>query len=179
MLKFLSLLLHPCTSKVIIQKSRREVSPLGQYTIDCKYLAYFEAKKKIKKIFLQRDIMQLFSADATGHVFKLSSKVAHNRTKFFFQYSQPAQNQPKSHFLFHKNVSLRDFYIMTLITCTHPVSLATLASSRVCSDAANCFRLNLLLRTSKFSCLIFMSANVVVVVKRSQFFVCLYWGQNT
>ena len=37
-------------------------------------------------------------------------------------------------------------------TCTHPVSLATLASSRVCSDAANCFRLNLLLRTSKCSC---------------------------
>ena len=28
----------------------------------------------------------------------------------FFQYCQAAQNQPKSHFLFHKNVSLRDFY---------------------------------------------------------------------
>ena len=32
----------------------------------------------------------------------------------FFQYCQPAQNQPKSHILFHKNVSLHDFYIMTL-----------------------------------------------------------------
>ena len=27
----------------------------------------------------------------------------------FFQYCQPAQNQPKSHFLFHKKVSLRNF----------------------------------------------------------------------
>ena len=32
----------------------------------------------------------------------------------FFQYCQPAQNQPKSHILIHKNVSLRDFYIMPL-----------------------------------------------------------------
>ena len=39
---------------------------------------------------------------------KMPSKVA--------QYCQPAQNQPKSYFLFHKNVSLRDFYIMTLAT---------------------------------------------------------------
>jgi len=29
-------------------------------------------------------------------------------------YYKPAQNQQKSHFLFHKNVSLRDFYTMTL-----------------------------------------------------------------
>ena len=28
------------------------------------------------------------------------------------------ENQPKSHFLFHKNVSLRDFYIMTLVDIT-------------------------------------------------------------
>ena len=46
---------------------------------------------------------------------KLPSKVAHNRPQFFFQYCQPAQNQPKSHFLFHKNVSLCDFYVMTLL----------------------------------------------------------------
>ena len=31
-----------------------------------------------------------------------------------FQYRRPAQNQPKSHILFHKNGSLHDFYIMTL-----------------------------------------------------------------
>ena len=31
----------------------------------------------------------------------------------FIQYCQLAQNQPKSHILFHKNGSLRDFYIMT------------------------------------------------------------------
>ena len=42
---------------------------------------------------------------------KPSSKVAHNQPKFFFQYCQPAQNQPKSYFLFHKNVSLRNFFI--------------------------------------------------------------------
>ena len=33
---------------------------------------------------------------------------------FFFRYCQPAQNRPKSHFLFHENVSLCAFYIMTL-----------------------------------------------------------------
>ena len=32
---------------------------------------------------------------------------------YFFQYCQPARNQPKSYFLFHKNVTLRDFYILT------------------------------------------------------------------
>ena len=47
---------------------------------------------------------------------KPPSKVAHYRPTHFFQYCQPAQDQPKSHFLFHKNVSLRDFYIMTLHT---------------------------------------------------------------
>ncbi len=41
---------------------------------------------------------------------------------FFFQYCQLAQNQPKSHFLFHKNVSL-DFYIMTLVQSTWGIQL--------------------------------------------------------
>ena len=45
---------------------------------------------------------------------KPPSKVAHSQPNFFFQYCQPAQNQPKSHFLFHKNDSLRDFYIIIL-----------------------------------------------------------------
>ena len=45
---------------------------------------------------------------------KTLSKVAHIRPPFFFQYCQLAQNQPKSHFLFHKNVFLCDFYITTL-----------------------------------------------------------------
>ena len=35
---------------------------------------------------------------------------------FFSQYCQPAKNQPISHFLYHKDVSLHDFYIMTLVT---------------------------------------------------------------
>jgi hypothetical protein len=72
--------------------------------------------------------MQVFSADATifkkkielffapENIKKKTSKVAHNWPPIFFQYCQPAQNQLKSHFLFHKNVSLRDFYIMTLAT---------------------------------------------------------------
>ena len=38
--------------------------------------------------------------------------------KFFFQYCQPAQIQPKSQFLFHKNCSSRDLCIMTL--CVMP-----------------------------------------------------------
>ena len=35
-------------------------------------------------------------------------------SNIFFQYCQSAKNQPKSHFLFQKNVSLRAFYKMTL-----------------------------------------------------------------
>ena len=68
--------------------------------------------------------MQLFSADATmffvwffcpRKLEKPASKVAHNRPKgFFFQYCQPAQIQPKSQLLFHKNLPPRDFFIMTL-----------------------------------------------------------------
>ena len=36
--------------KVIIQKSRKEVSPEKQETIECEYLAYFEPKK-LKNIY--------------------------------------------------------------------------------------------------------------------------------
>ena len=48
---------------------------------------------------------------------KTPSKAAHNRLKpFFFQYCQLAQIQPKSQFLFHKNLPQRDFSIMPLLT---------------------------------------------------------------
>ena len=50
---------------------------------------------------------------------KPASKVAHNRPQVYFQYCQPAQNQPKTNpnlILFHKNGSLCNFYIMTLST---------------------------------------------------------------
>ena len=47
---------------------------------------------------------------------KPTSKVAHNQPPIFFQYCQPAQNQPKSQFLFHKKCSPRDLCIMTLGT---------------------------------------------------------------
>ena len=49
---------------------------------------------------------------------KLASKVSHNLPNYFFQYCQPAKNRPKSHILFHKNGSMRDFYIMTLVKTT-------------------------------------------------------------
>ena len=68
----------------------------------------------------KRDFTQPFSSDATIFLktfwFFLPLKIwknlkdAPNRPNFF-----SVANQPKSHFLFHKNVSLRDFYIMTLI----------------------------------------------------------------
>ena len=59
--------------------------------------------------------MQLFSADAK--IF-LPIKTAYFTAQFSFQYCQPAPNQPKSHILFHKNGSLHDFFIMTLIAAT-------------------------------------------------------------
>ena len=67
--------------------------------------------------------MQHFRADTTILLKKLSYFFAPENMKkqpqklliigpqFLFQYCQPSQNQPKSHILFHKNVSLRDFYI--------------------------------------------------------------------
>ena len=66
--------------------------------------------------------MQLFSADA--RIYFLNFKLFLSKTwincpqklliigpNFIFQYCQPAQNQPKFHFLFHKNGSLCNFYI--------------------------------------------------------------------
>ena len=51
------------------------MSPVEQYTIDCECLVYFEPKK-IKQnhtiFFYKRDIMHLFSADAT--IFKKKIK---------------------------------------------------------------------------------------------------------
>ena len=44
-------------------------------------------------------------------------KVAQNWTRPFFQYCQLAQIQPKSQFLFHKNLPPRDFSIMTMGIC--------------------------------------------------------------
>ena len=46
---------------------------------------------------------------------KPASKVAHNCPQFFFQQCKPAQIQPKSQLLFHKNLPPRDFSIMTLV----------------------------------------------------------------
>ena len=57
---------------------------------------------------------------------KTPSNDSHNLHPFFSVLPtspKPAQNQPKPHFLFHKNVSLRDFCRMTLVkrlTKCHP-----------------------------------------------------------
>ena len=96
------------------------------------FFMYQLAKNKDK--LYKRDIMQLFSADPSsiynwGADDKMFSKkkfkqfLAHeNRPQkllmigppFFIQYYQPGLNQPKSQFLFNKNGSLCNFYIMTL-----------------------------------------------------------------
>ena len=39
-------------------------------------------------------------------------------------YCQPAQNQPKSHIIFHKNGWLRDFYLYNDLGCMYSQILA-------------------------------------------------------
>ena len=81
-------------------------------------------------VFSHLLFMQLFSADARvfskeNLTYFLAIKTWKNcpqkllimGPKVFFQYRQQAPMQPKSHFLFHKNVSLHDFYTMTLPKC--------------------------------------------------------------
>ena len=67
-----------------------------------------------KIIFLKKVLNYFFAPE---NIKNPPSKVPHNWPQTFFissMYWQLAQNQPKSHFLFHENVSLRDFYLMTL-----------------------------------------------------------------
>ena len=88
--------------KVIIHKSRGEVSLVEQDTIE--YVSRF-----FFKIFFQLHFMQLFSADAT--LFKKKDS--------FFVYENMKnrpQKLPKSQFMFHKNCSPRDLCIITLGT---------------------------------------------------------------
>ena len=82
----------------------------------------------MNKKWYKRDIMQLLSVKTTiskekkhsmfsfafENMKKLPTKVAHNWLQFFFQYCQQAQNQRKFQFLFHKNCSPSDFWIITL-----------------------------------------------------------------
>ena len=60
--------------------------------------------------------MQCFSVDATifNYFLPMTTKGCSHLAQIFFQYCQPAQNQPKSQFLFHKNYSPRDLCVMTL-----------------------------------------------------------------
>ena len=72
--------------------------------------------------FYEKYIMQLFSKDATISLKKfgpLKTWKKHPQKLLiiglnFFQYCQPAQNQSKSQFLFHKNCSTCNLSIMTL-----------------------------------------------------------------
>jgi hypothetical protein len=60
------------------------VSLVEQYTIDSEYLAYFLPKKNQNKpnFFLyKRDIMQLFSADATIFLAKFKKKICPRKLK--------------------------------------------------------------------------------------------------
>ena len=69
--------------------------------------ARLEAREAGFLVFYKRDIMQIFSADATMFLKmflkheKTPSKVVYNRP-IFFQYCQPAQNQPKSIKIAHR-----------------------------------------------------------------------------
>ena len=45
--------------KVIIQKSRREVVPVEQYTIDCEYLVYCQPNRNLKKKRIRKNIKQI------------------------------------------------------------------------------------------------------------------------
>ena len=62
---------------------------------------------------------------------------------FFFQYCQSAQHQTKLHLVFHKNVSLCDFYIMTLAESLR----RTLKEARVFSL---CFSIDSATKTDTF-----------------------------
>ena len=81
------------TYKVIIKKSRREVSPVEQYKIDREYLVYFEPTK----FYNQIPIMQLFSVDATMFLPKKTQKntlkSASEAAQIFFC---SIANQPKT-----------------------------------------------------------------------------------
>ena len=91
--------------------------------------------KEILKKDYQRYIMQFFSADALQCFWnEFENKFPHENMKkpaylglltinpkFYFQYCQPARNQPKSHILNHNNGYLRNFYILTLVQALHPV----------------------------------------------------------
>ena len=116
----------------------RTMSPVEQYTFihnfspkrnrktiqkDFKKTSIEIQKKKIIKIILLNFSVRMLryflkkNKDffAPESMKKYPQKLLIIGPPLFFQHCQPAQNLPKSHFLFHKNVSLRDFYIMTLI----------------------------------------------------------------
>ena len=71
--------------KVIIHKSRGEVFLVEQDIIDYVSTAYFEPKEVRKLIIFYF---------AHENMEKLPSKVAHNRSNFFFQYCQPTGPKP-------------------------------------------------------------------------------------
>ena len=76
----------------------------------------------IQNLNSRRNVMQLFSFFQKIILKMLPMKTLKNFPQKYktlrpspkFQYCQPAQNQPKSHILSHKNGSPWDLYIMTL-----------------------------------------------------------------
>ena len=77
---------------------------------------------------------------------KLPSKVAHNRPKYFFQYCQPAQRQPTSEFLFHKNCSPYNYVFHIIAQVTQNLELSAYAQRTTylffgrIENSKNCFQ---------------------------------------
>ena len=76
------------------------------------------------------------------------------------QHCQSAQNQPKSHILFHKNGSLRDFYIMTLIRSYKKCQLRKMWSCMVIKNS----RVVTFLRLSKVTENVKNKINAIFVI---------------
>ena len=106
--------------KVIIHKSGGGISLVEKDTIE--YVSWTIIK--FSRFFCLH-FVQLFSGDATIFLRNFEiffcpwkqhpQKLLIINPNLFFRYCQPAQNQPKSQFLFHKNCSPRDICIMTLV----------------------------------------------------------------
>ena len=120
-------LVFSCTSKEVLVKDVQPQMKKNRYSLGI--IFSWLRPCAVSSIFSKKKLNKLNFFFAHENMKKLPSKVAHNWPKFFFQYCQPAQNQPKSHILFHKNGYLRDFYIMTLVvTITHKLSLDKILS---------------------------------------------------
>ena len=106
----------PCNGRVLIYKSCGELFLLVQPIIQCVYLAYFDPKKYILKqkcsflaLMLSNFLVRTLQCTETQPQHRILQQIFKKN-----QYCRPAQNQPKSRILFHKNRSPRDLYTVIL-----------------------------------------------------------------